>query len=262
MPAAHRSARFVAWSHAVRLGTASPDRAAEEITATDPAHRVVGLPGGDPQTLPVVLARLAPTEGPRLALPASGDPLGLPGPGPLTAAAILAGEAVLLPVVGGSAFGLVPSTDRTGTTWQALPLTVPALTEAAPAQLPSLAEADRSLAESVREATELLSKLDLARLDEESEAALGALRAGALDGDGLAPGYPQRAFRVLLLARRLRVIVSVAMRGDGAAVTAGEAAARREVLVTLDRAARHAEAAAYNCVLEPGFTGPDSVTRS
>jgi hypothetical protein len=246
----HRSARFVAWSHAVRLGNASPDRAADEIAAGDPPHRVQGLPG-DGQTLPVLLARLAPTTGPRLVLPATGDPRGLPGPGALTAAAISAGEAVLLPELpAGVLLGLVPVPESSRTTWQAYPFEPADLADTRPTGLPSLAEADRSLAESVREATELLTRLDLARLDDESAAALGALRAGALDGDGLAPGYPQRAYRVLALARRLRVIVALASRGDGAALTAAEAEARRRVLADLDRAARHAEAAAYNCPLE------------
>jgi hypothetical protein len=40
-------------------------------------------------------------------------------------------------------------------------------------------------------------------------------------------------------------------------VTAAEAEARRRVLADLDRAARHAEAAAYNCLLEGA---PDPLT--
>ena len=119
--------------------------------------------------------------------------------------------------------------------------------------MPTLAEADRDLAVALREATDLLADLDLARWDPDSAEAVDLLRRGRLDGDGLAPGYPNRAHEVLARARRLRAIVELAGRGDGAAVTAGESAARVAALIPLDRAARYAEMAAYNAVLEPGL---------
>ena len=134
--------------------------------------------------------------------------------------------------------------------WTAHPVVdTPVLVTAA---LPALAEADQHLAVALREATELLSALDVARWDPDSAEAVDALRQGRLDGDGLAPGYPNRAHEVLARARRLRAVIELAGRGDGAAVTAGEAAARRAALVPLDRAARYAEMAAFNAVLEPG----------
>jgi hypothetical protein len=257
VPATARSARFVAWSNAVLAGEVSPDLAAARIAGTDALHRVDGLPEGDAQTLPVVLARLSAHSEPavRLVLPVAGDPVGLPGPGPMMSAALAAGEAVLLPARSEGSFGLVPVESLDSVVWTAYPTKVDiAVSHTPPQALPSLAEADRDLADALREATALLATLDLARWDPDRADAVDALRMGRLDGDGLAPGYPNRAHEVLARARRLRAIIDLAVRGDGAAVTAGEAAARRAALVPLDRAARYAEMAAYNAVLEPRTT--------
>lgn len=256
MPATARSARFVAWSNAVLAGHVSPDLAAARITGADPVHRVDGLPEGDSQTLPVVLARLSAHATPavRLVLPVPGDPVGLPGPSLLTTAALAAGEAALLPTGVEGAFGLVPVEGTDCVAWTAYPVDDSPVIVLTP--LPSLAEADQRLAIALREATELLASLDLARWDPDSADAVEALRRGRLDGDGLAPGYPNRAHEVLARARRLRAVIELAGRGDGAAVTAGEAAARRAALVPLDRSARYAEMAAYNAVLEPGNLTP------
>jgi hypothetical protein len=254
MPAAARSARFVAWSNAVLAGQVSPDLAAARIVSSDAAHRVDGLPEGDAQTLPVVLARLSSHAVPavRLVLPVSGDPVGLPGPGPMTTAALEAGEAVLLPQRPEGTFGLVPGEAPGVVLWRAYPTsTVPA---SSLGPLPTLAEADRDLAVALREATDLLAELDLARWDPDRADAVEALRKGRLDGEGLAPGYPNRAHEVLSRARRLRAIIELAGRDDGGAVTATEAVARRAALFPLDRAARYAEMAAHNAVLEPGAT--------
>ena len=240
MPQSNRSARFVAWANAVALGLASPDLAAAEITAADPPHQVDGLPGGDGQTLPVVLSRLAAAgAGAQLALPVPGDVAGVPGPGPLTTAALTAGEAVLV-----AGWGLVPDVDAVRVRWIAY------LCEAVSAGLPGLSDADHGLAEALREATQLLDRLDVSRWDDRDADDLAALRSGRLDGDGLAPGYPERAVSVLVRARRLRTIVRLASRDDGAAVTAREAALRLAALKPLDRAARHAEMAAYNALAE------------
>jgi len=257
VPATVRSARFVAWSNAVLAGEVSPDLAADRIAGSDALHLVDGLPEGDAQTLPVFLARLSAHAEPavRLVLPVTGDPAGLPGPGPMAAAALAAGEGVLLPPRPEGRFGLVPVESSGAVVWTAYPAAGEVvITDPPTPTLPSLAEADRDLAEALREATELLAALDVARWDPDSADVVEALRKGRLDGDGLAPGYPNRAHEVLARARRLRAIIDLAVRGDGAAVTAGESAARRAALVPLDRAARYAEMAAYNAVLEPRAT--------
>jgi hypothetical protein len=253
---AARCARLVAWGNAVLAGRVSPDAAADQVAAGVPGDRVDGLPGGDDQNLTVALARLSARglRGLRLLLPTPGDPLGLPGPGPLLAAALDCGAAVVLAGADESVV-LVPAGRPDGAVrWTAYPAASPDVADVADrpvSGLPSLAEADRDLAVALREATELLVQLDVARVEPAAANALEALREGGYDGDGLAPGYPDRAFGVLVRARRLAAIVAVASAFEGAAVTASEAELRREALLPLARAARYAQMAAHNAVLEP-----------
>ncbi len=272
----NRSARLVAWSNAVALGLASPDLAAAEVVGADPAHRVVGLDesglavggaGGGAEdgtsavgtatvTLPVLMAmvRRGGRATARLALPAPGDPAGLPADDPVATAALVAGEVALLPdlsLVRGpgaddTSWGLVPTVDDHGVRWTAYRATGLVASNGAE----SLTDADHVLAASLREATSVLNGLDAAAWTDQDADELAALRSGRLDGDGLAPGYPERAVAVLVRARRLRTIVRLASRDDGGALTAPAAATRMAALTPLDRAARHAEMAAYNAVAD------------
>src|SRR6059058_4031071 len=106
---ARRSTRFVAWVRAWRAGLVPFDELAGEIEVGE-EHLAPDAPGTWtevplPRALPA-FARLHPDEI-RLVLPAPGDPRGLPGPGELTGAALLAGEAVMTPE-----FGVVPEVRR------------------------------------------------------------------------------------------------------------------------------------------------------
>lgn len=118
--------------------------------------------------------------------------------------------------------------------------------------MPSLGEAERELAEALREATEVLSRLDVAGSGPVAEAAIGAYRARAERGrEVLAPGYPPRAVRVLELAQRVGLLVSLAYEnGHGGAVSSAEMRARREALRPVERTARRAQVAAYNAYVE------------
>lgn len=94
---ARRSSRFVTWVRAWRAGLVPYDELADQI-AGDEEHLVADAPGAWTD-LPLrdalsCFAKLSPDEI-RLALPAPGDPRGLPGPGEFTGAALLAGEAVV-----------------------------------------------------------------------------------------------------------------------------------------------------------------------
>jgi hypothetical protein len=250
----NRSARLVAWSNAVALGLVSPDLAATEVVGSDPVHRVDGLPSGDDVTMPVLLAMVRrhgkPTA--RLVLPVPGDPVGLPASDPLSGAALAAGEVAVLPDVSATApepghgWGLVPTVDTTGVRWAAYPTAGLLPCNGAT----SLPDADNGLATSLREATAVLDGLDAAAWTDADVEELVALRSGRLDGDGLAPGYPDRAVAVLVRARRLRTIVRLASRDAGGTLTAADAALRVAALAPLDRAARHAEMAAYNAVAD------------
>ncbi|WP_330329711.1 hypothetical protein OHS33_08210 [Streptomyces sp. NBC_00536] len=250
-----RSGRLAAWGNSLLAGLVSPDDAALSIVGADAVHRVAGLPGeSGPVGLTLALGRLRAmgVTGLRVALPAPGHPLGLSGPPEFNARALDAEEAV---VAVGAALGLVPQVSQAGPTgdvhvevvWDCLPVR-----EAPPADVPSLGEAERELAEALREATAVLTRLDVAASGPVAEAAMSAYRARAEAGrEVLAPGYPPRAVRVLSLAQRVGLLVSLAYeRGHGGAVAASEMAARAEALRPVERVARRAQVAAYNAYVE------------
>jgi hypothetical protein len=264
-----RAGRLAAWGNALLAHLVPPDDAVAAIVGDDALHRVRGLPGEDEAVgLSLALGRLRAlgVTGLRVALPAPGHPLGLSGPAEFNARALEAEEAV---VCHGVALGLVPQVHEAGppsggagdaedvhveVVWECLPVR-----EAPPADVPSLGEAERELAEAMREATEVLTRLDVAASGPVAEAALDAYRARAersREGDALAPGYPPRAARVLRLAERVGLLVSLAYeRGHGGAVSAGEMAARREALRPVERTARRAMVAAYNAAVEERHRG-------
>ncbi|MDX2677467.1 hypothetical protein [Streptomyces soliscabiei] len=267
-----RSGRLAAWGNALLAGFVSPDDAVVAIVGDDAVHRVEGLPGeSGPVGLTLALGRLRTlgVSGLRVALPAPGHPLGLSGPPEFNARALETEEAV---VCHGAGYGLVPEVYEAGpegdvhveVRWHCLPVR-----EAPPADVPSLGEAERELAEALRDATAVLSRLDLAGSGPVAEAAIDAYRArvdglarsASLRGDGratggrgrevLAPGYPPRAVRVLEMAQRVGLLVSLAFEsGPGGAVSSAEMAARSEALRPVERTARRAQVAAYNSVVE------------
>ncbi|MFE6288299.1 hypothetical protein [Streptomyces sp. NPDC057877] len=250
-----RSGRLAAWGNALLAGLVSPDDAVLAIVGEDAVHRVEGLPGeSGPVGLTLALGRLRAlrVNGLRVALPAPGHPLGLSGPPEFNARALDAEEAV---ICYGAGFGLVPEVSEAGPAgdvhaevlWHCL-----AVREAPPADVPSLGEAERELAEALRDATEVLSRLDVAASGPVAEAAIDAYRARAERGrEVLAPGYPGRAVRVLELAQRVGVLISVAYaNGHGGAVSASEMAARAQALRPVERTARRAQVAAYNSAVE------------
>ncbi|MGW0858689.1 hypothetical protein [Streptomyces sp. NPDC002690] len=255
-----RSGLLAAWGNALLAGLVSPDDAVDAIVQEDAVHRVEGLPGeAGPVGLTLALGRLRGlgVTGYRVALPAPGHPLGLSGPPEFNARALETGEAV---VATGAAYGLVPEVTEAGppgdlhveVVWRVTPVR-----EAPPADVPSLGEAERELAEALRDATALLSRLDVAGSGPVAEAALDAYRARAERGrEVLAPGYPPRAVRVLELAQRVGLLIALAHEnGHGGAVSASEIAARGEALRPVERVARRAQVAAYNAYVEEGERG-------
>ncbi|MET7363438.1 hypothetical protein ABZS76_34045 [Streptomyces sp. NPDC005562] len=250
-----RSGRLAAWGNALLAGLVSPDDAVLAMVGEDAMHRVEGLPGeAGPVGLTLAMGRLRSlgVTGLRVALPAPGHPLGLSGPPDFNARALEAEEAV---VGFGAPYGLVPEVYEAGpdgdvhveVVWHCLPVR-----EAPPADVPSLGESERELAEALREATEVLSRLDVAGSGPVAEAALDAYRARAERGrEVLAPGYPPRAVRVLELAQRVGLLISLAYEnGHGGAVSASEMAARVEALRPVERTARRAQVAAFNAYVE------------
>jgi hypothetical protein len=249
-----RSGRLTAWGNALFAGLVPPDNAAVAVLGADETHRVTGLPGdtaGDEHGLTWALGRLRVlgVTGLRLALPDAGHPLGLTGPPEFNAAAMAAGEAVLAI---GAPIGLIPEIEVYGPAGdQAVRVLwrCGRVNEGLPAGVPSLHEAERELADGLREATVLLTRLDVAGAGPEALRALEAYRRHG-HSELLAPGYPPRAVRVLESARRISALLAIALGGHGAAVSASEMAARRAALAPLVQTARRAQIAAYNSLAD------------
>lgn len=253
MPAVTPSAALVAWGNAWLTGHVGLDEAVDAVEDTGGPQVAVDIPGeaGEvPLRRGLGALRVAGLAGLRLALPAPGDPLGLPGPAPLNLAALEVGEAVLA-CLPDAPVGLVPAEDRRGSSYVGIRWTAHPAATAAPA-VPPLPDADQTLSTAIRDTTESLLRLDVASWRPELADALAALREAHRRepaGD-LAPGYPPRAHRVAALAGRLAAVIDLALRDEGGALTAGEATERREALRELDRAVRRARVAAYNSVVD------------
>lgn len=248
------SADLVAWGNAWLAGHTSLDEAADHLTDRAGPHVVTGAAEPDRPAFP----GLAPgTEAPlrrfladlrmagltafRLALPVAGDPLGLTGPPAFNTAALDAGQAAIA-VLPDRCVGLVPATDRRGSSYVGVRWTAFAAATAVP-DVPSLAEAERALHDSIRSATEALSTV-----------AGPAAARPKLDPytECLAPGYSGRAYRVAALAARLDTALSAAgERG----LSAAQLAYGHQALRELDRAVRRARLAAHHSLAEPGHRG-------
>jgi hypothetical protein len=255
-PAAHaatltvrRSTRFVSWVRAWRAGLVPYDDVPEEI-AGDEEHLVADAPGTWTDVpLSQGLAALSkhhPDEI-RLVLPAPGDPRGLPGPGPFTGAALVAGEGVVTP-----GLGLVPEvrshTSGSGVTfetvlWRCYPL--PAPPRPVVDEL-TAAEAEGELSQVLSEATRTLAKLDIAQWRPELAGALAALRKPD-SGTDLPPGYDPRARRLYARASVLDRVLALAERAaPGGAINGYEVQQRDAALRPLVASCRRALVAACN----------------
>lgn len=241
------------WVRAWRAGLVPYDEVADRVAEGD-EHLCSDLPGTW-RDLPLAeglatLSELHPDQI-RLVLPAPGDPRGLPGPGPFTAAALLRGEAV---IAGG--LGLVPelTEHRSGSgdvwqtvTWRGFGFDAP---PPVPADAPQPAEAESELATALTEATTTLAELDVARWRPELGEALQALRRAGT-GTELPPGYQPRSRRLYARASVLRRVLALAAEDPvGGAVNAYEAQHRAAALRPLDTACRRALVAACNAPLD------------
>ena len=233
MTALPRSALLACWYTAWSHGSCSLDDARDAVVADDAAHDVLGL---DEELVPLVLAfgqlRALGAERATLALPVPSDPVGLAGPPTFNALALDTGEAVLLP---GAGLGLLPTVVGAGVTWEVAPgVAVPAL--------PDVTEADLALRELVLESSARLADLDVAQWRPAASADLHDLRTVAEAAP--LPGLPPRTQRLVELAVRCGEIAELGLEDDGGAVSAYEAAERRDALLRLARGARHALVAA------------------
>jgi hypothetical protein len=248
---ARRSARLVSWARAWRAGLVSFDEIVDVMTAVEEEQHVEGLPGTWREVelreaLPH-LAKLHPNEI-RLVLPVPGDPRGLPGPGPFTDRALLAGEGVLA-----SRLGLVPEarqhTSGSGVTFTTVQWHAFELPEAFSGYQIELREAEATLSTALAEATTQLVKLDVAQWRPELAGELAALRKPTGESD-LPAGYDQRARRLYARACVLdRVLTLAGQAAPGGALNTVEMRQREEALRPLATACREALVAACNSPL-------------
>jgi hypothetical protein len=247
---ARRSTRFVAWVRAWRAGLVPFDELADEIAA-DEEHLVADAPGTWTdvplsQGLPI-FAKVHPDEI-RLVLPVPGDPRGLPGPGELTGAALLAGEAVMTP-----AFGVVPEVRRhtsgSGVEFETVLWRVLPVRDYRPVFQLGAAEAEAELTVALGEATAQLTKLDVAQWKPELAGALQALRRPESTAT-LPVGFDPRARRLFARASVLDQVLALAgSNAPGGAVNGHEAQQRDAALRPLTTACRQALVAACNSPL-------------
>ncbi|MBK5307842.1 MAG: hypothetical protein JJD92_14250 [Frankiaceae bacterium] len=249
-----RSALLVAWANAWLAAEVGLSELIDRVCVMDDDHSVTGLWVDDlPLEQAVARLRADAVVRLRLVLPAPGDAVGLPGPGEFTSAALTASEGVLALRADGSGIGLVPAVtahgsafDGTVTTvlWTAYDVAV-----VGPEPGPFLHDAEHDLRRGILECVELLRSLDVARWRPEVAGALQDLRAEArrgIEDDELPGSYPMRARQLLVQARQLAGVLSLATVDAGAAVDTRETLAREQALRGLEHLVRRARVAAYN----------------
>jgi len=256
-----RSALLAAWGAAWLAGDASLPELLERVCAHDDEHVVTGLDGSGPALLngglpldrAVARLRAAGATRLRVVLPAPGDLLGLPGPGPFTAAAVTASEGVLFLRADGAGTGLVPTLTAHGSPFDGTVTTVSwtayDVVATGPDPGPFLHDAEHDLRRGVVEVATVLRDLDVARWRPDVADALADLRRQArrgIDDDELPGGYPTRARDLLVRARQLGAVVSLALEDAGGAVDARGTVERERALRELGMLVRRARVAAYN----------------
>ncbi|GGM45777.1 hypothetical protein GCM10012275_15990 [Longimycelium tulufanense] len=247
------SATLVVWTSAWLHGAAAADDALDALNPWAEAHEVVAddatagqldLPvAGDRPVSPALLLAALRRAGAgvgHLVLPVAGDVRGLGGVHELTAAALRAGEAAVLPDAG---VAVVPEAVADGVlrwTVFALPPFPP------PPEHVPLGEAEHRMAEAMRTAAATLAALDVGR---DRPGVRGEIEAALRNQPRMRwpEGAPARAVRVLSRAGELEAIVAAALGdGDGAAVSASAMRGRREALRPLADAVRLARRAAVD----------------
>ena len=241
-----RSVLLALWLAEPFPGAGPVQRLLDAVQGEDEPHRVTT--GDQPSTLADLVAIWA--SGPRTVaavLPAPGDPAGAPTT--IAGAAQDAGEAVLVSTPDGD-WAAVPRVETFGSVYEPGHLVtwevsrVPAWQHTLIGQVGTFREVERDLTGALSRATEALTSLDVARWREDAAEDIALLAAGGDPRWPLPPGMEQRRVRVLAQAARLRAIIDLATGDDGAAVNLWQVDQRSTALRDVDRAARHAMAAA------------------
>lgn len=208
------------------------DLVLDAVLGQDATHVVAGLPGVNgsvPLGRALAELRIDGVTGFGLALPGSGDPVGIGGPADFSAAALEYGEAVVA-----GRHGLVPRRVGAAVEWTAY--------AASSRQLDDVGEADRGLRRALQDSVSRLADLDVARWRPEAADALMNLHHPPRLKPP--PGTPERCVDLAGRALQAQAIVDLALEDDGGAVSATEVAARWAALQPLGAAARRGLVAA------------------
>jgi hypothetical protein len=243
----------VVWASAWLQGTAAADDVLDALSAWETEHHIgafdaltaarLELPTRDePAAAPAMLLaalRRVGVQGGGLVLPVPGDVRGLGGESEFAAAAMTAGEAVVL---GEANVGLVPQPVADGI----LRWTVFACPDGPPREQMPITEAETELAGSMRAAATALSELGVAKHRPNVRSEIAGI-TNSRPRPSWPAGMPSRAERVLARADELEAILTVAASdAPGAALSAPAARARETVLRPLQHAVRGARASAVD----------------
>lgn len=222
------------WLGAALAGRCSPDDLLDALGGSATAHVFDGSGALDL----LAALRRGGARAVAVALPVPGDLTGLGGPKGFNQAALEAGQAVLVRLAE-SALGLVPAHVGAGVEWTSYP--------AHPVPPPDPRAAGQHLRIALTEATRALVELDVAAWQPEVADLLSNRRHGVRSLPGhLPPRLVETVDRALLCLE----VVALALEEQPApgarsgAVSSYELQRRREALLPLERAARHALAAA------------------
>lgn len=256
------SATLTVWASSWLAGNSAPDDVIDALHAWAPMHLVcagdhvtagrTGLPWPDPQdrgaaALLQTIRRAVsePDTEIRLVLPGPGDVRGIPAGTTFAAAAVSAGEGILIGPQGRLGTGLVPQVEGP----DVLRWTVSCLEQLpVDAHHTGLGEAEFTMRETVRDAAAALETLHM--LDSGFGADPRALIADALAESALhryPATIPARALRILDSADQVAAILTVAEQmAPARTVTASAAASLEDLLRPLRSAVRSARTAAIN----------------
>ena len=220
-----RAASLTLWLDAWLRGAASPD---DVLASLDPSFHQVFL-GLDPErplaTFEALGAIRLLTTRVSVALTAAGDPAGLAGPPSFNAAAMDAGEALLLPDAG---VGLVPAVVGGAVEWLCLPANAPAPLDRR--------EARQVLRSTLREVTGDLAEQQIATWSSEIPDLMMNPRDAVLAPPGMAP----QDHDTLNSAALCLDIVAAARQIEPGTISAWERSRFDEAMRRLDSAARRA----------------------
>ncbi|WP_138996655.1 hypothetical protein [Rhodococcus zopfii] len=259
------SLTLAAWAGSWLSGHASPDDVIDALHEWAPMHLVsasdaaaasaTGLPergAADGAALLLTLVRRIDTAGGagvHLVLPAPGDVRALPAGTAFAAAALAAGEGVVVGAPGTPGVGLVPTVEGPDVLrWTVF--AIPSVPE--PAVDGGLGAAEFAIREAVRDAASALSGIPTVGTDgrRTDPRALIAEEVAELAWHRYPASLPPRAVRVLDTADQVAAILTVAGRGGGMrAGSASGAASREGALQPLWTAVRDARVGAVAAAL-------------